>query len=98
MNQFPESRSAPYWSFAPWWTRIPCSRRSEFLVLAQSPASEEAMNRNTIRRARQQSLELDPNDTHRKLSAAAREECRRLLTQLMVQVVQLERTPEDEDE
>ena len=56
------------------------------------------MNRNTIRRARQQSLELDPNDTHRKLSAAAREECRRLLTQLMVQVVQLERTPEDEDE
>jgi hypothetical protein len=56
------------------------------------------MNRTTIRRARQHSLDLDPNDAHRKLSASAREECQQLLTQLLVQVVQLERTPEDEDE
>ena len=56
------------------------------------------MNRKTIRRSRQQSLDLDPNDAHGKLSASAREECRLLLTQLLIHVVQLERTQEDEDE
>lgn len=56
------------------------------------------MNRKTTHRARQQSLGLDPDDVCRRLSVSAREECRGLLTQLLIQVVQLERTPEDEDE
>lgn len=56
------------------------------------------MHRNRAHRARQQSLGLDPDDARRKLSASAREECRELLTELLIQVVQTERTQEDEDE
>ena len=56
------------------------------------------MNRKTPKQAQQESLDLDPDDVRRKLSASIREECRLLLTQLLVQVVQRERTTEDGDE
>ena len=56
------------------------------------------MNRKKFRRRRQQSLGLDPDDACPQLSSSAREECRELLTQMLIQVVQLERTAEGEDE
>jgi hypothetical protein len=56
------------------------------------------MHRNRAHRARQQSLGFDPDDARGKLSASAREECRELLTELLIHVVQTERTQEDEDE
>lgn len=56
------------------------------------------MNRKTTPRSRQQSLVLDPDDARRKLSAAAREECRLLLMQMLIHIVQLERRRENGDE
>lgn len=54
------------------------------------------MNKNTICPSHQQALDFGRDDPHRQLPDSDREKCRTLLTQMLIEVVQLEFTRENE--
>jgi len=56
------------------------------------------MNKKMVRQSYQRALDFSLEDRHRKLPDSEREECRKLLAKMLVDIVQGESAQEDEDE
>jgi hypothetical protein len=54
------------------------------------------MSKNTILSARQQALDFESNDQCRRLSDADHEQCRMLLTELLIEVIRVEPKPQEQ--